>query len=411
MEGPSPVALSSRTWFDRDKRNVAVLVACQALVMTGTTLMITLSALVGDSLLSVDKGLATLPVTAMVTGTMLATVPASLWMGRVGRRRGFMTGTAFGVVGGLICSWAVYTVDFPLFCVGTLVMGLYNGFGQYYRFAAADVASEEFKSRSISLVLTGGVIAAVFGPELAKLTRELIPSVTYLASYLSLAGLSLVATLMLTLVDIPNLSKEQRRSSGRPLHLIMRQPGFIVAALSGMVGFASMSLIMTATPLAMMTCSYQHPFEDAAFVIQWHALGMFVPAFFTGTLIRRFGVLNIILAGAAMLIATVFVNLLGLALINFWFALVLLGVGWNFMFIGGTTLLTECYAPEERSKTQAANDLLVFGSVATASLASGSLLHLIGWEAVNYAALPFVLVTTTAVLWLVMRRHAAAGAA
>ncbi len=388
--------------FDRTKKNVAVLATCQALVMIGNTLMITMSALVGDALLSVDKGFATLPVSTMVAGTMVATVPASLWMRRVGRRLGFMSGTLLGIVGGALSALAILIADFPLFCFATFLMGCYNAFGQYYRFAAADEASEDFKSRAISFVMAGGVVAAIFGPELAKATRDLIPSVTYLASFLSLIGLSLAATLLLTLIDIPPLSREERRQSGRPLFEIARQPVFVVAVLSGMVGYATMSLVMTATPLAMVLS--HHPFDDAAFVIQWHALGMFAPAFFTGSLIRRFGVLPIIMVGAAMMFTCVLINVLGVTLAHFWTALLLLGVGWNFMFVGGTTLLTEAYVPAERAKTQAINDFLVFGSVATASLSSGGLLHLIGWEAVNYGALPFLAVTVLVVAWFATRR-------
>ena len=392
--------------LDRAKKNVLFLSACQALTMGATGMMMLVSPVVGAYLLEVDKEFATLPIAVMVTGTMLTTVPASLWMRRVGRRYGFMTGTAIGFLAGAVTSVAVLTLDFQLFCVGTFLHGMYNAFGQYYRFAAADVASEDFKSRAISYVLAGGVVASVLGPEIGKHTVDLIDAHVYLGSYLSLMGLSLIVALLLTPLDIPNLSKEERRSSGRPLGAIMRQPVFIVAAVSGMVGYASMSLVMTATPLAMAACN--HSFGNTAMVIQVHGLGMFAPAFITGSLIRRYGVLNIIQIGAMLIIACVFLNLIGIALINFSASMILLGVGWNFMFIGGTTLLTEAYEPIERAKTQAANDLLVFGSVAFASLSSGGLLHLVGWQAVNYGALPFIMLAMVATVWLGLRRRAAA---
>ena len=392
--------------LDRAKKNVLFLSACQALTMGATGMMMLVSPLVGAYLLEVDKEFATLPIAAMVTGTMVATVPASLWMRRVGRRYGFMTGTAIGFLAGAITSVAILTLDFRLFCIGTFLHGMYNAFGQYYRFAAADVASEDFRSRAISYVLAGGVVASVLGPEIGKQTQDLIDAHVYLGCYLSLMGLSLIVAMLLSRLDIPNLSKEERRTSGRPLGVIMRRPVFIVAALSGMMGYATMSLVMTATPLAMV--AHNHSFASTAMVIQAHGLGMFAPAFITGSLIRRYGVLNIIQVGAMLLIACVFFNLIGIAFINFTVSLVLLGIGWNFMFIGGTALLTEAYEPIERAKTQAANDLLVFGSAALASLSSGVLLHLVGWQAVNYGVLPFIMLAILATLWLALRRRAAA---
>lgn len=394
-------------WFARvsdEKRNVFLLAACSALLMTGSTLMMLLSSIVGDWLLIEDKALATLPVTAMVVGTLTTTIPASLWMLRVGRRYGFMTGAGFGVIGGLVAALAIYWKLFPLFCVGTLLMGSYNAFGQYYRFAAADASIGPFKGRAVSYVLTGGVVAAVCGPEVAKFTRDLFPDLLYVGSYLTLTVLAAVAMLTLSFINIPPPSAAERTGGGRPLLVIARQPVFVVAVLSSLVSYTAMSTVMTATPLAMGLCAL--PLEDAAFVIQWHALGMFAPGFVTGHLIRRFGVLSVMIAGGVLLVLASLINLHGITLTHFWVALFILGVGWNFMFVGGTTLVTEAYAPAERAKTQAFNDFLVFGSVAAGSFLSGNLLYFFGWGSVNYSVLPILMVTIAASAWLALRRRA-----
>ena len=388
-----------------EKRNVWLLAACQALFMTGNAVMITLSALVGDHMLSEDKALVTLPVSTMVIGTLLATLPASFWMRFIGRRWGFMSGASIGFIGGIVTSVAIYENVFWLFCLGTFLMGSYNAFGQYYRFAAADVASDSYRSRAISYVMAGGVVSAICGPELARQTHDFFPTYIYLASFMSLSVLATIAFLLLSFIQIPRLTAEERRDTGRPWPLIVRQPVFIVAVLSAVVGYGSMSVVMTATPLAMALCN--HGLNETAFVIQWHALGMFAPSFVTGHLIRRLGVLNIILAGCVIEVAAVMTNLHGISVLHFGIALFLLGVGWNFMFIGGTTLVTETYEPSERAKTQAINDFVVFGSVAISSFVSGNLLHYVGWSAVNYSALPFIAAAVLAVAWLAVRRRAA----
>jgi predicted MFS family arabinose efflux permease len=399
------------SWFARvsdEKRNVFLLAVCSALLMTGSTLMMLLSSIVGDWLLVEDKALATLPVTAMVVGTLATTIPASLWMRRVGRRYGFMTGAGFGVIGGLVAALAIYWKLFPLFCLGTLLMGSYNAFGQYYRFAAADASSGPFKGRAVSYVLTGGVVAAVCGPEVAKFTRDLFPDFLYGGAYLTLTALALAAMATLSFINIPPPSAAERSGGGRPLFAIARQPVFVVAVLSSLVSYTAMSTVMTATPLAMGLCAL--PLEDAAFVIQWHALGMFAPGFVTGHLIRRFGVLSVMIAGGVLLVLASLINLHGITFTHFWVALFVLGIGWNFMFVGGTTLVTETYAPAERAKTQALNDFLVFGSVATGSFLSGNLLYFFGWGSVNWSVLPILMVTIAASAWLALRRRAAAPA-
>jgi hypothetical protein len=315
-----------------------------------------------------------------------------------------MTGAAIGILAGALTSYAIYAGDFLLFVAGTGLAGVYNAAGQYYRFAAVDVASESFKSKAISLVLAGGIVGAFLGPGSAIWTRDLFPAHLFLGSYLSTMAFALGAIGLLALVEIPLPSELERRTGGRSLGRIAGQPAFAVAVLGGMIGYGVMNLVMTATPLAMT--AHQHPFGDTAIVIQWHIVGMFAPSFFTGTLIHRFGVLPIMLSGTLLMFACVAVALSGFEFLYFWAALLLLGVGWNFLFVGGTTLLTECYGPAEKAKVQAVNDFLVFGTVAGASLSSGTLLHLVGWHAVLYGALPFLAVTGLASVWLLRRRAA-----
>lgn len=382
-------------------KNVAVLAACQALLLTNNVILIALNALVGYAL-AADKSLATLPITTYVVGAALTTVPASLLMKQVGRRAGFIAGTSCGFLGALLCTWALSISSFWLLCFGTLIMGIYNAFGQYYRFAAADAAHAEFKARAISLVLAGGLVGGIIGPESSKLTKDLLP-ITYMGAYASLMAFSLAAMALLALLDMPPLSESERREHGRPLGQVIAQPVFIVAALGAMIGYGVMNLLMTVTPLAMG--HHHHPYHDAAFVIEWHVIGMFAPSFVTGSLIKRFGVLNIMLAGAGLMFACVATALSGTALLNFWLALVLLGVGWNFLYLGGTTLLTECYTPAEKAKTQGANDFMVFVAMATSSLSSGALLNRAGWETLNYWALPFLVLTSGATLWLALKRR------
>jgi hypothetical protein len=266
------------------------------------------------------------------------------------------------------------------------------------------VADPGFKAKAISLTLAGGIVGGIFGPEMAKRTTFAFESHAYLGAYLSLACVCLVATLLLTRLDIPLLSAHERKDSGRPLGAIMSQPVFIVAALASMLSYGIMNLMMTSTPLAMR--AHEHHFNDAAFVLQWHMIGMYGPSFFTGSLIQRFGVLNIILTGIAILLACIGAALAGTALLNFWAALFLLGIGWNFMYVGGSALLTECHTPAERAKTQAANDFMVFCTMAISSLSSGVLLQKSGWHAVNYGSIPFLALAAGAALWLMWQRRA-----
>ncbi|MBD3609759.1 MAG: MFS transporter [Gammaproteobacteria bacterium] len=355
-------------------RNIWLLSAMQALMMSGNTLLITTSALVGFSL-ATDKSLATLPLASQFLATMLMTIPASLWMQKVGRRVGFATGTLLGLLGAVTLSYAVFQQQFWLFVIGTILIGMFNGFGMYYRFAAVEVATDEYKSRAISYVMAGGVFAALVGPNLANWTRDWT-EIPFASSYLVIAGLYIISLLALFRLRLPKPVVRSKNDSGRRLSEIMLQPVFIVAVMGGMFGFAVMSLVMTATPLAME--HHPHPFSDIAFVIQWHVLGMFVPSFFTGHLIRRWGVLKIMLLGAIFNLLCVLINLTGTSLWHYWTALVLLGVGWNFLFVGGTTLLTEAYRAEESARVQAINDFMVYSMVTLASVTAGALQYQFG---------------------------------
>jgi MFS family permease len=388
----------------REKWNVAVLAASQALFMTGATMLVILSGLVGLDLAE-DKALATLPVSVLMFGNALTMVPASLLMERIGRRPGFVLGALIGASGGLVAAAGILVRDFPLFVLGTFIIGIYAGFAQYYRFAAADAASAAFKSKAISLVVAGGVVAALAGPELAKWSSGLLAPDRFLGPYLIVAGLALAAAALLGFLDTPRQRNEEIREPGRPLLQIMHQPVFLVAVLAGMMGYGVTILMMTATPLAM--AAYSHGLDHTAFVIQWHTLAMFAPAFFTGSLIRRFGVLNVMLVGVALLSGCIVAALVGVDLGQLWFGLTALGLGWNFTFIGASTLLTEAYLPAERAKVQAANDFLVFGAVATASLLSGVLLEYFDWQAVNFFAVPFLLAAGAAIVWFAASRRAA----
>ena len=385
-----------------EKKNVALLSACQGLLITNNSILLTTNGLAGFAL-ATDKSLATLPFTAFILGAALTTMPASLLMRRFGRRAGFMLGAVFGILGSLVCTAAMLTHNFWLLCGGAFLIGVYNANGQYYRFAAADSASASFKSKAISLVLAGGIVGGLLGPESSKHTKDWIADAVFAGSYCSLSLFCLISLIVLSRIKIPPLTAAEQKEKGRPLSVIARQPAFIVAVMSSVIGYGSMNLLMTATPLAMSAC--QHPFSAAALVIQWHVIGMYAPSFFTGALIKRFGVVNMMLAGVFTSLCCVVVALSGTEVINFWIALVLLGVGWNFMFVGGTTLLTECHTPSERAKAQGINDTLIFITMAASSLSSGLLFTLKGWVLMNQMAVPFLVLTGGAIAWLGWRRR------
>jgi MFS family permease len=392
--------------MEHARRNVFLLACCQALLFTNNVTLISLNGLAGFALAD-SKALATLPVTGYVVGAALSTFPASLWMKRVGRRNGFLTGTLFGLAGGAITTLAIWLSSFWTLVLGTLVLGTYNAFGQYYRFAAADATPVHWKARAISLVMAGGLVGGIIGPEMSKVTRDLVQP-TFLASYASLMGFCVVTMAILAGLRIPDPKHEEAHGATRPLREIMAQPVFVVAVAVGALGYGVMNLLMTSTPLAMGFCG--HPYAAAASVISAHVIAMFGPSFFTGSLIQRFGVLNVMLAGVAAMFACVAIALSGQQVAHFWWSLVLLGVGWNFMYVGGTTLLTEAYRPAEKAKTQGANEILVFCTTATSSFASGVLVNAAGWNILNYVALPFLVIAGSAALWLALRRRTLANA-
>ena len=392
---------------DRTRRNVVLLSICQALAQSGSSLIATVAALAGF-LIAEDKSVATLPMACQFLGTMLSTIPASFFMQRFGRRVGFTVGMCFGLTAAGLSVYALFSINFPLLVFAALLFGIHNAFWQYYRFAATDTASPEFRSKAISFVLAGGVIAAFIGPELAKVSIDFFEPVKFAGAYAAVMVVILISMTVMQFVEIPRPTAEERSKSGRPLLKIMGQPKFVVAVLSAMLGYAMMILVMTATPLAMQFCG--HSFNDTAFVIEWHMLGMFAPSFFTGHLIKKFGVLNVITVGVLLMLGSATTGLSGIAVSQFWGALFLLGVGWNFMFVGGTTLLLETYRPEERAKVQAFNDFTIFTVVAIASFSSGAIQHHFGWEWITagmFAPMMIVLVATT---WLrfINRRAAAA---
>ena len=394
--------------MDTTRKNVAVLATCQALLFTNNAILITVNALAGYAL-ATDKSLATLPVTAYFIGSALAALPLSLLMKHRGRRAGFTLGAVFAVVGSLTCAAALYTTSFWLLCLGMLVFGAYFAAGQYYRFAAADSVPADFKSTAISLVLAGGIVGGFMGPEMSKLTLDLVAGYPYAGAYYSLIGLALAAILVLRWLEIPALPEADREDAGRPLAVIARQPAFIVAVLCGIVSYGVMTLLMTATPLAMIAC--KHPFGDAAFVIQWHLVGMFAPSFVTGMLIRRWGLTTIMLTGVVLNFMSVAVALAGVEVMHFWLALLVLGVGWNFMFVGATTLLTESHTPAERAKVQGVNDSAIFITMVVSSLSSGALFTLQGWQTMNAAAVPFIALAGAGLVWLAIRRRFSSPAA
>ena len=369
-----------------EKKSILLLATAQALFQTASAMVMMLSGLAGLKL-ATDKGLATLPIALMVVATAAMMIPASFIMQRYGRKMGFLLGIACGAAAGALAAYAIWIGSFWLFVIANMLVGIYQAFSQYYRFAAADAASPAFKSRAISWVIAGGIVAAVAGPNLARVTQDLGP-LPFLLSYLAMILLALVAAIVVASIDIPKISQVEQHGPQRSLFAIARQKVFITALASSMVGYMVMLGVMTATPLAMQLCG--QGFGSAATVIQWHVLGMFIPSFFTGDLIQRYGVLKIMTVGVVSLLGHVIISLSGTEFFHFLSGLILLGIGWNFLFIGGTTLLTEAYRPSERAKTQAMHDFLVFGAVSLASFASGGLLNAVGWQALNLSAVPFL---------------------
>ncbi len=366
-------------------------------MLSANSLVVTCSALVGSAL-APSTAMATLPLGLQFTATMLTTLPASLFMKKWGRKAGFLLGAVAAIVGGLFCAWGIFSHNFLLFSLGSIAFGSANGFSQFYRFAAAELVSDSFRSRAISWVLAGGLAAAFVGPSLARFSRDLLSSSPFTASFASISILGLLVILTLLFCSFPNPTSVESHGHRRPLLLIIRQPLFIVAALSAMTAYGVMNLLMSATPLAME--SHRHAFDQTAVVIQWHVVGMFLPSFFTGSLIDRFGVLKIMSCGALLLLASALISLSGTSFPHFLSGLILLGSGWNFLFIGATSLLTNAYHPAEKGITQGLNDMLVFTTTSLTAFSSGLLHSLLGWSLLNQLAIPIIAFTALAILWL-----------
>jgi len=399
--------MTDTVYTNSTKRNVGLLAACQAMLFTNNSTLIAINGLAGLAL-APYIGLATLPVTCWILGGAIGTMPASLHMKRVGRQRGFTLGTTWGFAGALICGSAIWLQSFWLLCLGTLIWGVYNAYGQYYRFAAADAASGDFKPVAISLVLAGGLVGGILGPNLSRFTVDLAGT-RFLGAYLFLIVFIVATLILLRYIRIPSPSAAEAASSGRPLSEIAAQPKFIVAVLAGAIGYGVMNFLMTSTPIAMQACG--HPYGAAAFIISSHVVGMFAPSFVTGPLIKRIGVLPVLFCGALLNMGAIGIALSGITVAQFWWSLVVLGVGWNFLYIGGTTLLTETYRPEERAKAQGTNDQAIFIMMAISSFTSGLTVTTGGWARVNMIALPLVAIVAIAIAWYALRQRARKAAA
>ncbi len=397
-------ALSAPAHDDRAaRRNVAVLVAAQAILGAQMPILFILGGLAGQ-MLAENKALATLPISIIVMVSTAAAPLLSALMARHGRRAGFLIGALSGAAGGALGVFALMEGSFRLLVFAAGFNGVYMAAQGFYRFAAADSASPQFRPKAISWVLAGGLLSALIGPELVKLTRDALSPVPFAGAYVAIVALNLGGALVFFFLRAPKPTAEQRRGdTGRSLGEIVRQPRVAVAMICAMVSYALMNLVMTSTPLAIVGCGYDP--DDAAGVVQAHVLAMFAPSFFTGHLIARWGVEWVIAIGLVLLAACGVVALQGVELETFYAALILLGIGWNFGFIGATSMLAGAHRPEERGKVQGLNDFLVFGLVSVASLSSGALMNAIGWEAVNLAMAPFLALAGAALLWIVLSRR------
>jgi predicted MFS family arabinose efflux permease len=382
------------------RRNARLLALTQALAGANNTVIVSTGAIVG-SVLAPDPGLATLPISVMVLGMWAGTVPVGVISRSFGRRFALQIGTLFGVLCGLIACLAVLQGSFSLFILGALCAGLYAAAHQSYRFAAADTASDSFRPKAVAWVLAGGVLAGVIGPQLVIATKDAWPPHLFAATYLAQAAVAVLAGGVLAFLKIPRPPATTHGSGGRSLQEIARMPRFIVAVVCGVTSYAMMNMVMTSAPLAMVGCG--HSVTVATLGLQWHVLGMYAPSFVTGSLILRFGVGRIVVTGLGLIALSAMVGLAGVTVAHFWTALILLGVGWNFAFIGATSMVTECHRPVERNKVQAFNDFLVFGAMAIGSFSSGQLLAAFGWGTVNGVVFPVILAAIVLMMWLSLR--------
>ena len=393
---------------NRAKRNVVVLVLAQALLGAQMPMIFTVGGLAGQSL-TPNPCWATLPISMVVLGSMLAAQPLSGLMARYGRRTGFSVATGLGAMGAMIAAYGLYTSSFALLLLGSLFTGVYMSAQGFYRFAATDTATPEFQPKAISYVMAGGLAAAIIGPQLMKLTAQAM-AIPFLATYLAIILINLAGPILFAFLDIPTPPRRAKGMphGGRPLREILSRPVIVVAMITGMVSYALMNLVMTSTPLAVVGCGFTP--STAADVISAHVLAMYIPSFFTGHLIARFGHAKIVGIGLVILAGAGAVAISGVELEHFFLALILLGIGWNFGFIGSTAMLASAHAPEERGRIQGINDFAVFGGVFLASLSSGSLMNCTaatsaqaGWQAVNIAMIPFLVLAGASLIWLMMR--------
>ncbi|MCZ2106999.1 MAG: MFS transporter [Burkholderiales bacterium] len=395
MVSPTPSTTATPSSFQA--RNLSLLVAAQALGGASPPIIISLGGLVGQQLSS-NPTATTLPVSIYQLGLALSTLPAAWLMQRLGRRWAYVLGAVLGVVSGIIAARGIAQSDFVTFCIGTALAGFYAACVQSYRFAAADaVGAPHLQAKAISRIMVGGLIAAIIGPQVVIWTRDALPATPFAGSFYSQAALAALALPILLLLRLPAPQKQAIVGTARPLKAIAATPQFIEAAAAGVVSYGLMAFLMTAAPMAMVGCG--HSVGEAALGIQWHVLAMFGPSFFTGRLIGRFGQRKITALGLVMIAASGLLALMGEGLSEFWGSLILLGVGWNFGFIGATAMLTACYTPAERTKVQALNDFLVFGTVAIASFGSGQLLHSVGWSGINIGMQPLVVIVLAIMAW------------
>ncbi len=380
-------------------RNLWLLALCQGLFLTNNVTFIAINGLVGLSLAPLGW-MATLPVMGHVVGGALSTQAVAFSQARFGRKRSFQLGLIVAFFSALLCAFAAYQRSFWLLCVATVVAGYYSANANLYRFAAAELTDIPGREKAVSLVMAGGLIGAVLGPNMASVTRDLTP-VPFAGAYLSLAVVALLAMLVLSFIEFPSFVSKGSNEGGRPLSEIIRQPLFVVAALTGALSYGVMNLLMASTPIAMQQCGL--PFSDAALVLEWHVIGMFAPGFFTGHLIKRFGAMQVMATGVALYLVCIAVALSGTDLHQFVISLFLLGLGWNFLFTGSTTLSLKAYTAEEKDKAQGALNFFVFATLALTSFSSGLLVTTQGWALLNFGSLLPVAITALALLWLARR--------
>ena len=386
--------------------NVWRLFLCQAMTNAMSIAQVSMSALIGWTL-APDKTLATLPFALQMAGTMAASIPAGIIFARFGRKTGFLLGCLAAVIGIFICMLGLYDGSFWLFCVGAVPTGLGFGVGQHYRFAASEVASPAQRPRAIALVMAGGVLSAIIGPELVKHSKDIAGPILFLGTYAIMMLLPITAAILLAFTDLPPAPPPN--ASPTPMREILARPAFMTAVIAGLVGYGAMNLIMAATPLQMKLCGFG--VDDSTDVIRVHALSMFAPGFVTGRLIQRFGVHRIIVTGGILTVICAVLAVAEPLRINFMIALALLGLGWNFMFVGATTLLASAHTSAEKVHAQAANDFIVFSTVTITAFSSGALHNYLGWTAVNFAVIPPVLIALGLVLWHRSRAHGPKAAA